>query len=254
MTKLINAQFHELFKSKWFYISVIISAFCGAVFTAGMYLYPKFEVPENSTVVLNKDNILGIVPCFAVSIIPFAAGATVAAILYSHYSNGTVRNMLACGHTRSEIFFADTITMSAATVIYFLCYQLASFSLSIIAFDYDKYDLKAVMVSLSVMLVMIISTSTVVSILLGNIIRDGKLAIIILVVQYALGITIVFGLDNKESALADIVQKVFPQSCIFYYSCSSIPEGIAQKLTVSLAVTALLFVIGLLQFKKCDIK
>ena len=254
MTKLLNANLHELLKSKYFYITIAASAFFGAFLTAGMYLYPNFNMPENSGIVLTKDNILAFVPSFAAILIPFAASATVAVLLDSQYNHGTIRNMLVSGHTRTEIFLADLLAMSAAAVIYFVCYQLAVFSVAVFAFDYDGYRLKAALVSLSVMLVMLICVSTVVSLLLGNLMRGGKLTVVILVVQYALNLSFVLGMFKKDNKVMELLARLFPQSSLFDFSYYTVPDGIEKNLMISAVMIVVFSVIGLIHFQKCDIK
>ena len=254
MTKLLNAEFHELFKSKYFWITSFVCAFFGAFITAGMYLYPNFNMPENSRVMLTKETILAYVPSFAAIAMPFAAAATVALILESHYSHGTVRNMLTCGHTRSEIYLSDLITTSAAALIYFVMNQLPVFLIAVFAFGFDGYSLKAVLASLSVMLVMFISTSTVVSLLLGNSFVGKKGTVLILVVQYAFNVTIVMGLEKTNNKVMELFTNVFPQSSIFDFSYIAVADGLVKKLVTSLALIVLLNMIGFLRFRKCDIK
>ena len=254
MSKLLNTNFHELLKSKYFYLTILVCVMIGGGLTAGMYLYPNFNMPENTGVILTKDTILGFMPSFATITIPFAAAATVAILLDSQYRQGTIRNMLTCGHRRTEIFFANLITMSAAAAIYFLCYQIAVFTISVFVFGYDGYTLKASLVSLSVMLVMLISISTVVSLVLGNFLRGGKLTVIILVVQYALNLSIVFGMFKNDSKLLSCAAKAFPQGSLFDFNYALIPDGIEQNLIISVVMIGILTAIGLVHFQKCDIK
>ncbi|MBE6869234.1 MAG: ABC transporter permease [Ruminococcus albus] len=254
MTKLLNAQFHELFKSKYFYITSIVCVIIGAGLTTAMYLFPSYNQPENSRMILTKDNILGVVPSFATMFLPFAAAATVAVLLDSQYNHGTIRNMICCGHTRTAIFFSNLITMSAAAAIYFVLYQSAAIFTAVCVFGFEGYDLKATLVSLSAMLIMQIFESTVISLILGNLMRGGKLTIVILVVQYVLNMSVVLGMYKYESKIAEIAEKIFPQSCIFYFSCFAVPEGIWKNFAVSAGLIAIMSLIGLHQFKKCDIK
>ena len=253
MNKLLNANFHEMFKSKYFYLTVLICIFLGAFLTTGMYFYPDFNMPDNSEIVINKENVLGFVPSFATVIIPFAAAATVAAFLDSQYNHGTIRNMITCGHTRTEIFFSDLIAMSAATVIYFAFFQLTVFSVAVLAYDYNGFKLKATFVSLSVMLIMLICISTVLSLLLGNFMRGGKITVVILVVQYALNMSIVLGMFKSGNKVMELAARVFPQSSLFDFSYSVIPEGIEKNLILSLALIGIFSVIGIFHFKNCDI-
>ena len=254
MSKLLNANFHELFKSKYFYLTMLICALLGAFLTTGMYLYPHFNMPEQSDIVITEDNILGLVPSFATIVIPFAAAATVAVLLDSQYNQGIIRNMITYGHTRTEIFFSDLITMSAATVIYFVCYQLTVFSAAVFAFDFDGYKLNAALVSLSVMLVMLICISTVLSLILGNFIRGGKITVVILAVQYALNMSIILGMFKNDNKALEVAASVFPQSSLFDFSYSVIPDGIGKKLIISLTLIAVFSAAGAIHFNKCDIK
>jgi len=254
MIKLLNTNFHELFKSRYFYLAMLICAAIGGGLTAAMYLFPNYNMPEDAGVILTKGTILGFAPGFSTIILPFVAAATVAVLLDSQFRHGIVRNMLTCGHKRAEIFLANLITMSAATAIYFVCYQIAVFAVAIFAFGYEGYTLKAAFVSLSVMLVMLISISTVLSLVLGNFLRNGTPAIIILVVQYALNLSMLFGMFKHESRVLSVLASAFPQGCLFDFSYAVIPDGIEKNLIISVVMILVFTVIGLVHFQKCDIK
>ncbi|MCR5742858.1 MAG: ABC transporter permease [Lachnospiraceae bacterium] len=253
MNRLINAGFHELLKSKYFYITMLVCAGFGALFSVGMYLYPNFDMPENSQIFINQDNVLGIIPSFATVVVPFAASVSVAFMLDSQYNHGTIRNRLIAGHTRTETFFSNIIVMTIATVIYFACYMAVVFFVGRVIWGYEGYKLKASLVTLSIMLVMIICNGTLLSLVIGNLMRGGKIIVAILAIQYVLNMTMVFGMFKDNDVLA-MLARIFPQSSLFEFSYAVVIDGLEKNLFISLALMAVLTVFGLVYFKKCDIK
>ena len=104
------------------------------------------------------------------------------------------------------------------------------------------------------MLVMLICVSTVVSLLLGNLMRGGKLTVVILVVQYALNLSFVLGMFKKDNKVMELLARLFPQSSLFDFSYYTVPDGIEKNLMISAVMIVVFSVIGLIHFQKCDIK
>lgn len=254
MSKLINVNIHELLKNKFFYLINLICIGAGVLFSAGFVLFPNFNMPEGSDLVLTSENILGFSPSFASIVIPFAASATVAIMLESQYNHGTIRNRLISGHTRTEMFFSNLITMSVAAFIYFLCYEVTVISVAVLAFGYDGYKVKAVSVSLLVLYLMIIATGTLLSLVIGNFMSGGKITIVVLVVQYLLNISLVLGMFKKDNEILDLISRIFPQSNTFTLSYGVVADGIEKNFIISLVLIVILCGVGLFHFKKCDIK
>lgn len=102
MVRLLRANFARLWKTRSFWVCMIISAGLGLANFLTSYSV-NTECVKNFGAELMSDgsNILLFISIFA------------ALFLGTDYSNGTIRNKLVIGHTRSEIYFSNLITTAA---------------------------------------------------------------------------------------------------------------------------------------------
>lgn len=104
MSKLLRADFARLFKSKvfWFFMAFV---FVSEVFSC-IDLYRE----KTKGYFPNGDSLLFDV-CVQMLII---AAVFIGLFVGTDYSNGTVRNKIIVGHTRTEIYFSNLIVCSSA--------------------------------------------------------------------------------------------------------------------------------------------
>ncbi len=109
MTKLLSAGFYRLFKSRVFWIMLVICILLQILVCVDNFRYER-ERPEN-TVILD-DIVFSIVPA-----IGFISSALISLLLGEEYSDGVVRNKLTVGHRRSDIYFSNLIVCTAGSFI-----------------------------------------------------------------------------------------------------------------------------------------
>lgn len=106
MVRLLRANFARLWKTKSFWVCMIISAGLGlANFLTSYSVKPDCVKTLGAEIMSNGSNILLFTSIFA------------ALFLGTDYSNGTIRNKLVIGHTRSEIYFSNLISTAAGGLI-----------------------------------------------------------------------------------------------------------------------------------------
>lgn len=124
MTKLLNANFLRLRKTKTFWISVAICAALGALAAFEEF---RFQVSTGADlsapeVAQYKALLEGQFFEYA-SFIGILAAALIALFLGTEYSDGAIRNKIATGCSRLSIYFANLITGFAASLACMAAYM-----------------------------------------------------------------------------------------------------------------------------------
>ena len=109
MTKLLSAGFSRLFKSRVFWIMLVICILLQVLVCMDNFRYEQ-EMPEN-TVILDEI-VFSIVPA-----IGFISSVLISLLLGEEYSDGVVRNKLTVGHRRSDIYFSNLIVCTAGSFL-----------------------------------------------------------------------------------------------------------------------------------------
>lgn len=123
MNKLLSAEFARLWKSLIFKLGLLFSVGFGifAVFMRWMDVKNHPDVYEQLSVEYsNADGLIFLGGLYLV----FAAAVFISIFVGTEYSDGTIRNKLAVGHTRSSIYFSKLIVCAAADGIMHISYIL----------------------------------------------------------------------------------------------------------------------------------
>ena len=132
MTKLLSAGFYRLFKSRVFWIMLVICILLQVFVCLDNFRFEQ-ERPEN-TVILD-DIVFSIVPA-----IGFISSALISLLLGEEYSDGVMRNKLTVGHRRSDIYFANLIVCTAGSFIMLAALFLIDGLLGFALFGGFTYD------------------------------------------------------------------------------------------------------------------
>ncbi|MCI7742587.1 MAG: ABC transporter permease [Clostridiales bacterium] len=132
MTKLLSAGCYRLFKSRVFWIMLVICILLQVLVCVDNFRYER-ERPEN-TVILD-DIVFSIVPA-----IGFISSALISLLLGEEYSDGVMRNKLTVGHRRSDIYFANLIVCTAGSFIMLAALFLSGGLLGFALFGGFTYD------------------------------------------------------------------------------------------------------------------
>ena len=120
MRKLLSANFSRLWRSKIFWVLEALSAIAGAVFYILAIINTK-NIGENWYLASgNYYFFLGLVIVGAIMAV-FSAF-----YIGSEYDNGTIRNKLNVGCTRSSIYLANLIVVVSAGIIFTITHIMAS--------------------------------------------------------------------------------------------------------------------------------
>lgn len=144
MVNLIKMNFTRLFKSLIYKLCLLFS--CGFAILPAVSRYIEMrnnvEMRNNNEVYIDSSNYFS-ADFFMFSgalFLIFAAAALIGIFIGTEYSDGTMRNKLAVGHTRSEIYLANFIVSAAANVIILLIFLLLSLGMGLMFLDAPTLD------------------------------------------------------------------------------------------------------------------
>lgn len=145
MNKLIKSEFSRLFKSKLFYFCIFFMAGLGIFLDIVRYteILEYREVLENMLGENMKeynspDGFLFLGGIYGI----FAVSAFIGIFVGTDYSDGTIRNKLIVGHSRTEIYFSNLIVCSSASLMIHLAYILSTLILGNILLENTIIPLK----------------------------------------------------------------------------------------------------------------
>ena len=107
MAKLLRANLSRLWKSRIFYIGLAFMLLLNVFLVLDGWNYGRQDYPEPLEDMLFQNCI----------IIGFVSAVVVGMFLGTEYSDGTIRNKIAVGHTRASIYLANLIVCAAASAL-----------------------------------------------------------------------------------------------------------------------------------------
>ena len=107
MAKLLRANLSRLWKSRIFYIGLAFMLLLNVFLVLDGWNYGRQGYPEPLEDMLFQNCI----------IIGFVSAVVVGMFLGTEYSDGTIRNKIAVGHTRVSIYLANLIVCAAASAL-----------------------------------------------------------------------------------------------------------------------------------------
>lgn len=185
MSRLLRANFARLWQAKLFWICMGIAGFTGASFLAGQLQLaesirkslPDYLVSAAILVKSGGNDVLLVHGIFSVL------------FLGTEYSNGTIRNKLIVGRTRTEIYFSNLITVAAAGMMMLAARWLITLPIgAVIGLDYTGFASEALL-SAAIMLGACVSSGAAIT-LLGMLVT--RKAVIAAIVPVAIVASIVY--------------------------------------------------------------
>ena len=125
MAKLLRANLSRLWKSRIFYIGLAFMLLLNVFLVLDGWNYGRQGYPEPLEDMLFQNCI----------IIGFVSAVVVGMFLGTEYSDGTIRNKIAVGHTRVSIYLANLIVCAAASALLLLISLALGFGLGSFLLD-----------------------------------------------------------------------------------------------------------------------
>ena len=117
----------------------MIGMFLLGVFMAAMHYIAMQEYGEN------EPQITNILFSYALVVV-FLIPAFVSLFVGTEYSDGTIRNKMIIGHTRSRIYLSNLIVCSIAGLVFCTCYLIGVFAVALPLYTIDTDILKGIMI------------------------------------------------------------------------------------------------------------
>lgn len=125
MSKLLRSNFARLWKSRIFWLGMLFSAGFSVFFILMRYI----DIEQHQEVYANLDesykNADELIFMGGIIII-FAAAVFIGIFVGTEYSDGTLRNKLIIGHSRSSIYISNLIVCTTAGIIMHLTYIITT--------------------------------------------------------------------------------------------------------------------------------
>lgn len=125
MAKLLRANLSRLWKSRIFYVGLIFMLLLNVFLVIDGWNFGRQGYPEPLEDMLFQNCI----------IIGFVSAVVVGMFLGTEYSDGTIRNKIAVGHTRASIYLANLIVCAAASALLLLISLALGFGLGSFLLD-----------------------------------------------------------------------------------------------------------------------
>ena len=135
MAKLLRANFSRLWKSRIFYVGLAFMLLLNVFLVIDGWNSGRQGYPESLEDMLFQNCI----------IIGFVCAVVVGMFLGTEYSDGTIRNKIAVGHTRASIYLANLIVCAAASALLLLISLALGFGLGSFLLDPLGLPMKALL-------------------------------------------------------------------------------------------------------------
>lgn len=275
MNKLLSAGFARLWKSRLFYLEIVIS--CGLAAIASCTQFR--EVRNWGAIIPLEHAFFNCTP-----FILFFAPSFIALFTGSEYSDGTIRNKLIVGNTRFDVYLSEFIVNSAAMLIVYMAQLIVAFALGLPMFGFFTVPITEILLQLFDAVLMVIGLSalfTMLTLLISSKSGNAVICLVLVCVLFVVGMMLQSALYEPEinanyMTLNDEGQVVMGEPYpnpryisgvkrqVYQFIFDFIPMGQAIHVAdlsfawyyslYSLSLIAITTVPGLLLFRRKDIK
>lgn len=172
MNKLLSANLVRLKKDKIFWLCILFMfGFC-IYFTVEGY----FTKSHDDYLVMLDDYFFICTVMIGIVLSVFCS-----LFLGTEYSDGTIRNKLVAGHTRSDIYLASYLTCGAASLFLLLAYMLPALLLGIPLFGFFSMAVKTVLLTVLCCFLLTLAYAALLT-LLSMLVQNKAIAAVIAVI------------------------------------------------------------------------
>ena len=265
MINLLVSDFYKLKKNKAFLICVILCIVIGALmvpaYEANLQADLKYESTDHDYVEALEISLQTSAVWALKKFLPFnynalLIGIFIAVFITSEFTYGTVKNTLSRGVERSKIFLSKFLVCSAAALLMQILFILMLVISGSIVWGYDTHSISSFSGVIRVVLTQLLAilSFTALFTFISTAIRayGGAIAIIILyttVISTVLtAFSLIFGFreSTRDYWLGGVIYKLA--------AVTPLPGDVSHGITVVLIWGILSLVIGIILFKKMDVK
>ena len=155
MAKLLRANLSRLWKSRIFYVGLIFMVVLNVFLVLDGWKSIRMGYTEPLEEMLFQNCI----------VIGFVCAVVVGMFLGTEYSDGTIRNKIAVGHTRTSIYLSNLIVSAAASALLLLISLAVGFGLGSFLLDPPEIPTKALLLYLCIGLLSTIAYASIFTLL-----------------------------------------------------------------------------------------
>ena len=176
MNKLLGANFMRLKQSKVFWVCMLLSA--GFALMMDFSLHTMLREGSEPTL---DGNLFSFVPFIGI-----IGAAFISLFVGAEYSDGTIRNKIVIGHSRTGIYLANLITAAAAMLTMCLLYILVYTAIGTVIVGWFVMPLDALLLMLLLCAVLTVCLSAVMTAVV--MLNQNKAVVAVLSIILALGL------------------------------------------------------------------
>lgn len=154
MIKLLRSNFSRLKKNRLFWLALVLMV-AVPLYAVGVRYYDYVVAPETAWETADG---LWFVGGMYMSVI---ASVFISLFIGTEYNDGTIRNKLTVGHTRSEIYFSNLITCSAVSLFYHLVFIAVLFGAGSLLLKSWETPAKTLVILTALSLAAVIATAAI---------------------------------------------------------------------------------------------
>lgn len=275
MIDLLKADLKRAVKDKLFIVLSII-AVVFAFITPLLYKFIFALMEVDAETMQELDAILGTINAKAMFFGAFSLGNNfgfilplfVAIIICKDFSNGTIRNKIICGKSRASIYFSLLITCAILICFFILAHAILTLLISLIFFNYQQTEFTAsdfgyLMASIGLEFIIYLLVSAILTFFITSMKNMG----LSIVCYFALSfLMIIIGSVTQTAVMFVDVDTVAFKILEFFnvsnpFMGGAIGTGVSYDIKTILyiilpnvIISAVVIVLGLLIFKKRDLK
>ena len=154
MIKLLRSNFSRLKKNRLFWLALVLMV-AVPLYAVGVRYYDYVVAPETAWETADG---LWFVGGMYMSVV---ASVFISLFIGTEYNDGTIRNKLTVGHTRSEIYFSNLITCSVVSLFYHLVFIAVLFGAGSLLLKSWETPAKTLVILTALSLAAVIATAAI---------------------------------------------------------------------------------------------
>lgn len=193
MSKLLSANFYRMIKTKFFWIS-IISVIAAAAFYPVLFHYT--DMPAS--------NCFGSINFFILLAMLFCA-----MFIGTDYSDGTIRNKIVLGHTKTSIYLANFITCLIQNFILCALHILVYCCVDVLIFDNSIPKIKEFLLLIMITVMLEVAFTSIYTLISMSCENKSNAFIICFVCLFALAMSSEFIGIQVDNSFNEMMQKPY---------------------------------------------
>lgn len=238
MGRLLVSNCNRAFRWRIFWIGTI-----------SMMLIGIFEIFMSK---LNNEP-LGSLPFDMMMLFPVIISGMGGMTICYEFTEHTIRNKLIIGHSRTNVYIANYITVSIISVIMYAAYMAVMFGMGITMLDTPGLSVTAFAVNALIGIIFIM-TSVSLIVFVCMVMQGFSAILMAIIINFVLMIFTMFSQSFPDSTYSKIADIIIPTSAVGKLNVYEITDNIEPSVAGMIVFCALVTFLGVKLFNKSDVK